>query len=612
MGSELATGESAAATGTPLDSVHPDATVPPVGVGGFGRRIGWRDVLWAGLIALIAIAVAFTFRSALVPTDPSQYVEGAVKFPKNVWRPEGLSRWGFVLPMLPFARLWGDSTATYYAIPLLSTGALAGILYLLGTRYVSRTAGAVGALLALATPLVFVNLTRGYTDLPATMLIGAGILLATLAGDAAARSTALTGRWGWSVPVLLMACGFVTGWGFEVRETVVFAWPVIGWILWQVGRPLRTLLWFVPPALAWWLLDMGLSARIYGDPLLKLHTLTGADISTSPILSDGAYVGHSRWWYATIMFRSIWNLSGGPAVMIALVVGIIGGAVFWRQLGRIWAWGMLSLALLWAQGGPLSPAHPSVRLDVARYWLAFIVPLMLVAAGTLVILVRRAHGGWRVATWVGSVALVLSVLVPSVRFATTYAGFAPNGGLALAELRDYLEESGGIPDNQIWADWGTQRVLTAYQNGPFGDQRWETKDFRSMSHLLKDLSEPRENYPQTGDYVVIYSQDSRTCWHCQRALRPLQKAFGTFPMPGWEKVFTSSTGNLVLYRIGPETQWPYLPDLEGTDGSGQGDGAEEPDGGVDEEGAVDDPDDAEAAPAFLHDTADGMSSGVPA
>ena len=252
----------------------------------WGRRITPRELGWAALIAVAAMVVALAYRSALVPTDPWHYVQGALDFPEGTWRPAGLSRWGFLLPIIPFARLWGDATATYYVVPLISTGVLAAVLFLLGTRYVSRTTGALGALFALGTPIVFVNLTRGYTDLTATTLVGLAILLATLAGDAAQEAQAAGRRWGWRVPLLLVFCGFATGWSFEVRETAIFAWPVIGWVLWRIGQPMRTLAWFVPPALAWLALDMTLAALVYDDPWLKFRIILGADISESEVSSD--------------------------------------------------------------------------------------------------------------------------------------------------------------------------------------------------------------------------------------------------------------------------------------------------------------------------------------
>jgi hypothetical protein len=183
---------------------------------------------------------------------------------------------------------------------------------------------------------------------------------------------------------------------------------------------------------------------------------------------------------------------------------------------------------------------------------------MLAAAGTAVIVVRRTAGGWRVAAVVATAALGLGVVVPSVRFATTYPGFAPNGGDAMTELRAYLAARGGMPEDRVWADWGTQRVLPAYRAGPFGDPRWEARTFRSLNRLLPTeppLVKPSA-YPRAGDYVVIYSAEDRTCWHCRRAFRGVTEVFHPLPGPGWEPLFTSSTGNLTLYRLGPTAVWP--------------------------------------------------------
>ncbi len=523
----------------------------------WGRTIHLRDLAWALLVALVAMGIALAFRSALVPTDPWHYVQGALAFPDGTWRPSGLSRWGFLLPIIPFARIWGDATATYYVVPVLSTGVLAGVLYLLGTRYVSRSTGALAAIFALGTPLVFVNLTRGYTDLTATTLIGLALLLATLAADAADEARETGRSWGWRVPALLAACGFATGWSFEVRETAIFAWPVIGWVLWRIGRPLATLAWFAPPALAWLVLDVLLCALVYDDPFLKFRIILGADISASEVSSDAGYVGQSRWWYMTILPRSILEVSGGPALLACLAVGAVGGVVFRAQLGRIWAWGMLTVALLWVQGGPLDPGHPSVRLDVARYWLSFIVPLMLAAVGTMAIVIRSSRGAWRVGAALAGGVLALGVVLPAVRFATSYPGFAPNGGDAMVELRDHLAAEGGeLADARVWADWGTQRVLPAYQTGPFGDPRWEAGSFRSLNRLVRFPPTAPAEYPQPGEYVVIYSAEDRTCWHCRRALQPVEQAFAPLPGPGWQALFTSSAGNLTLYRLGPTVVWP--------------------------------------------------------
>ena len=65
---------------------------------------------------------------------------------------------------------------------------------------------------------------------------------------------------------------------------------------------------------------------------------------------------------------------------------------------------------------------------------------------------------------------------------------------------------------------------------------------------------------------MIYSAEDRTCWHCRRALQPVDQAFGPLPGPGWEELFTSSDGNLTLYRLGPSVVWPIPPgDAPATD-----------------------------------------------
>ena len=137
----------------------------------------------------------------------------------------------------------------------------------------------------------------------------------------------------------------------------VFTWPVIGWIIWRIGHPMRTLIWFAPPALAWLALDLGLSAAVYGDPWLKLRILAGSDLADSDVESSALFTGHSRWWYATALPRSIWHASGGPGCRPSLAVGFVGGLAFRAQLGRLWAWGVLALGLFWLQGGVIDPSH---------------------------------------------------------------------------------------------------------------------------------------------------------------------------------------------------------------------------------------------------------------
>ena len=73
----------------------------------------------------------------------------------------------------------------------------------------------------------------------------------------------------------------------------------------------------------------------------------------------------------------------------------------------------------------------------------------------------------------------------------------------MVELRAHLASQGGeLADARVWADWGTQRVLPAYQTSPFGDPRWEAGSFRSLNRLVRFPPSSAAEYPQPGDYVA--------------------------------------------------------------------------------------------------------------
>ena len=86
---------------------------------------------------------------------------------------------------------------------------------------------------------------------------------------------------------LLLAVGFLLGWAFEVRETAMFAWPLVV-LLWRRGQVLRTLAIVAVPVLGWAAVDIGISAFAYGNPLLKLHAWRPPAPRRSPSSEPGA------------------------------------------------------------------------------------------------------------------------------------------------------------------------------------------------------------------------------------------------------------------------------------------------------------------------------------
>ena len=92
--------------------------------------------------------------------------------------------------------------------------------------------------------------------------------------------------------------------------------------------------------------------------------------------------------------------------------------------------------------------------------------------------------------------------------------------------------------------------------GPSADLARDAGQFNSLNDLYEDPPTSPGGYPQPGDYVVLYSASYQTCRWCRDAIRHVKGVFGALPQDEWEVEFTSSTGNLTLYRFGPDAVWP--------------------------------------------------------
>src|SRR6476620_6335013 len=106
-----------------------------------GRPFRGLHLLEAAVIGLAVIALAYVYRSIIVPTDPWHYVRSAMYFPSDGWVALGYTRYGIVLANIPTVWLFGNAQATYYFWPILSSGLMAAGVYLLGRRFWGPVAG---------------------------------------------------------------------------------------------------------------------------------------------------------------------------------------------------------------------------------------------------------------------------------------------------------------------------------------------------------------------------------------------------------------------------------------------------------------------------------------
>lgn len=502
-----------------------------------------RDVAVGAVIAAVVVAVALLWRTPIVPTDPWHYVRSALEFPSAAWVPLGFTRYGIILATIPPALVFKNAEASYYFWAITSAGLLAFSLYLVARRLWSPVAGLVAVVVMFTNTIVFLNLSRGYPDLMSMALVVTALLTALLARD---RGFTGRGAVGW-----LLVTGFLLGWSFEVRETGLLAWPIVLAVLWQRGRVLRNLAIVSVPVLAWAALDVAISGLVYGDPLLKLHTLLGTNPTgvgnvppPPPVQVDDA--DRTRWGYFLSIPKAALERPDGVWLVVSGVVA--GLAVLSRNRAlRLAAFGFITVyGVNLLLGGVLLPQRPLGTLIVPRYWIQYVPFVALVIGGLVAVasawVVRSASLTGRTGVAVVTVAVaavgVAWPVVHLVRYVPTVAAFAPNGGDALPELRAHLAGTGFEVD-RVWTDWETKRILPAYQRPVWGGEKvWEGTP--------TSLTGPGE--PAPGDAVLLYSARDNVCDHCRRALEPWLEENPTVPST-WEIVYEDPARSVQLYLV---------------------------------------------------------------
>ena len=466
------------------------------------------------LLTAAALAAAWLFRTVLVTSDPWHYAQAALDFGHHEWIPSGLTRWGIIVPLIPVGWVFGPTLPTFYAFAFAATAIVVPVVYLLSRGVADVAVAALTTVAFVAMPLTFINLSRGYPDLMAIALNGLTLLLVLAARD--------RDRVG-----LLLLAGVVAGWAFEIRETTVFTWPLFAWIVWGLSRRWRGYAAVVLGLLPWAVLDVVLSWRTLDDPLAKWHVLTGSDLndSTSPL--DGSYLGHDRLWYVLRLPRAILEQPWGWAVLLVAGLGLLGGLVLRGRVGLYVVWALLPVALLMLQAGVLDPAHPSVRVDVPRYWLAFTPGLTIAAGAFCAWLGQRV----RLPAWAGALVLTATMLVAGGSYATTEPTFFPNSGdLPYRTARQ-------IPDGAtVWTDGRTARILPVYLRDA------------GASATVRDFTVKGFN-PQPGDYVLVFSDTDTTCEFCKLDYDLWRADGNSLPVESYALEWTAPDGKARLYRV---------------------------------------------------------------
>lgn len=513
-----------------------------------------RSTAEATGVGLVVCLLVVVLRTEIMPSDPWSYVRSARLFPDDSWVVLGYTRYGMILPLLPLTAVFGDSAIVYYFWPVVGSGALAMGLYLVAYRYWGRTFGLLSVLLGLGSPIVLITMSRGYPDILSTAIVTIAVVV-TLA----VRDRLIVGHrapwWLW------LTIGLLLGWGFETRETTILLWPLLAVVLWRRSHGWRGLgrgpAYAAAGIAAWAVTDMAIGALAYGDPLLRVHAFLRQDLSEAASPGDQEareqLVGRSRLYYLaavpTILAREPdggWALLLGAFGMLGLAFR--GGARF------VTTWLLLSHLTFVGVTGFFVPDHPAGRIDVTRYWIAFLPLVGLAAAGALAEVValacrrlpqRAADLRWRSARGVvTAVAVMVLAAAPFASVVSHAAGepqLAVNGANQLAQLRSRLAVGDlTVADQRILTDFATSRLLPIYKRGDFGGpDLWKAQ--------VLNIASPHVE-PRTGDLVAINSLESASCGVCRRLIADWYARSGPIPA-GWVEVWASSNRNLVLYRV---------------------------------------------------------------
>jgi hypothetical protein len=501
------------------------------------------EVLLGAVLVVLYGALLLWDLSVPQPVDHSRYMDAARSFPSRPHDPifdHQYLRIGLTGPTALAMKVFGYSEVTYHAFPVAAALLLFASVYAIGCMMFGRLVGALSAAVLGCVGLVIVAGTELLPDLPATALFTAAVALTV-----GIREGLLAHRRVW-----LTVAGVLLGWSYLTREFIVFVWPLVAVLLWRrVAR--WEWLWAFAPVLLTGAGEMALNARLYGDPLARLHASSG--LGNLPSRPEVAATFHDLplWVYLWRLPQQLGRVAEGPGLLLLLALTLaaglavavrrLGGAVTTqeRHAGVFALWTLLLWVPLTLLGGVLNPAHPKLRLQLLRYWYPVFPAFVLGGMAALWLGARavRLPERWKAAAppaAVSCVALAVAGLAVVGRPAAPgWGGSDRVSSDALPEFRSWLGRSGA---GTVWADTKLFRILPIYFVSPTGRRMWHGR--------LRPLQNAGQ--PAAGDYVVAYSVGSDACPRCGDAAKAV--------LPGipstWHPVMTSHDHLLRVWRAG--------------------------------------------------------------
>lgn len=494
-------------------------------------------------VGVVGGLISFWLRTLPIASDPVSYVQAGIAFPKATWNMVGLTRYGIVLPLSVIGRVFHQSEATFYLMPLAATVVMLSAAHWLARRYFGALAAFATVAALLACSPILINSTRLYPDIFSASTTTLAMACAVASRDAA-RANAPRGR----VALLMVVTGLVVGASWWMRETSVFVWPVIALLLLRNGRSYRrqVIVYAGGAALAMFIGELVISEVAFGDALARVHALTGSDMASTTNPQDLPYLNQSPLAYLLTVPRVMLSQPDGPILVAEAMLTLLGG-IFFARVRLFAAWFVCTALLLIAAGGALRPSDPSLRLDLVRYWLPFLVPMVIGAVGTVSTVLEGAVSGvgasWRrtqvrsrFGALIAAATLVFVAAYPTGNYVRHDPEFDVTNHGVVNEFGAWIVQHHKI--KSLWADVATARQLPVFLHTFWG---------RPISNVKVHTYMP-DAPPHPGAYVLLFSDGQRTCGFCNEWIAELRAAHPD-AIASWTPVWESPDGAFQVYRV---------------------------------------------------------------
>jgi 4-amino-4-deoxy-L-arabinose transferase-like glycosyltransferase len=421
-----------------------------------------------GLWVVLGLAAVLPLVFWLGPRygDHFEYVRLASEIVRGDFRPSEnrySQRFGFLLPMAASQAIFGSWPVASTVLTILASLAHVWGVFALGRSFAGSRVGLCAAALVAVLPLETINGSTPFPDLLNAALGTWALVLVHEEGRSPGRR-----------PWRLLAAGALLGWGYFVKQTIVFHLLLIA--AWAVSERRWRWGWVAAPVALALAVEAAVLAAFTGNAFLRT---ADAREDAAPLLEwwyphAGGLVARIVWQVPSLLFNPVSKdfpqLAGLAWLFVAALPGlrsVPGGAK------PTWAAGIL-LFQVWFWPNSLSPYVPALLAE-GRHMFPLCAPLA-VGAAVLFARVSPKRRTLLFAAW-GAACLVCTLGI--------YL-YLSRHDAGLREAHRFLK-SNGVASVRALDLWGNAPGQLRYLEGPDGKMRVRSYSIEDLETMKDEV-----------------------------------------------------------------------------------------------------------------------------